>query len=103
MGLRVDKIKDRFVFHNSFDNSKTSKLTRSEALLWIRNRFSPYDFIKEYYCFPANWTTKEYDRFPFDDDGNEKYISLLKESMTEDQVFNRYLEIIKELEKESQK
>ena len=44
-----------------------------------------------------------YDRFPFDDDGNEKYISLLKESMTEDQVFNRYLEIIKELEKESQK
>ena len=90
MGTRVDKLKDgKFRFFHSCTDTESNGLTRIEALLYIRNTCTPYDFIREYYAFPCRWT---------DDEGEDKYRLWLKSVKTDQEVWDKYLAVIKELE-----
>lgn len=104
MGIRVDQLKNgKFRFYHSITDTVSESLTRSQALLYLRNTLSPYDFIKEHYCFPANWTNKQYKRYPWDEKANKKYMDFLKKAESDEEIWDRYLEIIKELMQEQLK
>ena len=98
MGTRVNQLKNgKFQFFHSFNDSKSSKFTREEALLYIRNTLSPYDFIKAYFCFPYGWTNEDYNIHPWNEEGNKKYRELLI-TLDDEEFWNKYLDIIKGLE-----
>jgi len=98
MGLAVNKTKEgKYILHYSINGYKSPKLSREEALLCLRNRLSPLDFIEEYISFPSGWTNSDYEMHPFDEKGNRKYLDWLKKVKTEEEIFEKYLKIIEEL------
>jgi hypothetical protein len=86
MGHSVTILKNgKFRLKSSVTDGTTPALSRAAAILYLINRFSPYDFIKEFYAFPDQWCDERM-RLHLNKEGREAYHKWFDGVETDEQV-----------------
>ena len=100
----VVKIKknDKYVVHNTCNDTESHPITRGGAILWLATDLSPYALVEAFYVFPGHWGAGSMRVHAVDHDAFARYMKWMGSVKTSADVFAKYRECVAELKRQSE-